>query len=148
MNRLIPLLLAGAAAASLSGCAATPAAMPVAATNSSTVCGTYGYVDINNDGWISGSEWATYGTKTYSFWDANADGRIDRAEFERCYRAGGFYAPAYYNPDYWTHYWTTFDTNGDGYLSPSEYWSANTYATIDRNRNGRIDSDEWVWWPR
>lgn len=147
MTKTTILLLASAATATLAACTTTPAAMPVAATTSADVCGTYGYVDVNGDGWISGSEWATYGTKTYTYWDANADGRIDRSEFERCYRAGGFYAPTYYNPNYWTNYWTAFDTNNDGYLSPSEYWSANTYATIDRNHNGRIDADEWVWWP-
>ena len=76
----------------------------------------------------------------------NHDGRISRSEFEACYRAGGFYPANYYKPDYWTNYWSAFDTNGDGYLSADEYWSAATWARIDRNHNGRIDADEWVWW--
>jgi Ca2+-binding EF-hand superfamily protein len=76
----------------------------------------------------------------------NHDGRISRAEFETCYRAGGFYPATNYNADYWTNYWSAFDTNGDGYLSSDEYWSAGAWSRIDRNHNGRIDSDEWVWW--
>jgi hypothetical protein len=134
----VPLL---ASAAALTGCATVA---PVTAANS--VCGTYGYVDVNNDGFISGDEWNTWRTGAYGYWDVNHDGRISRSEFERCYRAGGFYRDAYYNPDYWTNYWSAFDANGDGYLSADEYWSASTWARIDRNHNGRIDSDEWVWW--
>lgn len=137
----IASLMAGAAA--LAGCAATPA--PVVAS-STGVCGTYGYVDVNNDGWISGDEWNTFRTSTYSFWDANNDGRISRSEFENCYRAGGFYRANYYNPDYWSNYWNGFDANGDGFLTADEYWSTSVWTRADRNANGRIDADEWVWW--
>ena len=136
------LLLAGLAG--LAACA--PVAEPATASN--TTCGTYGYIDVNNDGFITGDEWNTYRTNAYGFWDVNKDGRIDRAEFENCWRGGGFYRDAYYNPDYWSNYWTAFDANGDGYLSNDEYWSASAWTRIDRNGNGRIDSDEWVWWPR
>lgn len=136
------LLLAGMAG--LAACA--PVAEPATASN--TTCGTYGYIDMNNDGFITGDEWNTYRTNAYGFWDVNKDGRIDRAEFENCWRGGGFYRDAYYNPDYWSNYWSAFDANGDGYLSNDEYWSAATWTRIDRNGNGRIDSDEWVWWPR
>ena len=131
-----------ATSAALAGCATVPATTAAG----SGVCGTYGFVDANNDGFVSGDEWNTYRTSTYSFWDTNADGRISRSEFENCYRAGGFYREAYYNPDYWTNYWTTFDANGDGYLSNDEYWSSTAWTRADRNNNGRIDSDEWVWW--
>lgn len=125
--------------------ACAPVAEPVTAAN--TVCGTAGYVDVNNDGFITGAEWNTYRSNAYGFWDVNKDGRIDRAEFENCWRGGGFYREAYYNPDYWTHYWTAFDANNDGFLSSDEYWSASAWTRIDRNSNGRIDADEWVWWP-
>jgi len=138
-NLALPALLATAAA--LAGCATV-----APTTAASGTCGTYGYVDINNDGFISGDEWNTYRTGSYGFWDTDRDGRISRSEFETCYRAGGFYRETYYKPDYWTNYWTTFDANGDGYLSNDEYWSASAWARADRNNNGRIDSDEWVWW--
>ena len=139
---IIPVLLAGTAA--VAGCAMEPA--PVAVASAGSVCGSYGYVDVNNDGFISGDEWNTYRTSAYGGWDVNGDGRISRSEFERCYRAGGFYREAYYHPDYWTNYWTAFDANGDGYLSADEYWSAAAWSRIDRNGNGRIDADEWRWW--
>ena len=128
-----------ASAAALAGCATV---VPMAA---GTTCGTT-YVDMNNDGQITGSEWNTYRTASYANWDVNRDGRISRAEFENCYRAGGFYREAYYNPNYWSNYWSAFDANGDGYLSSDEYWSASTWTRIDRNNNGIIDSNEWVWW--
>ena len=139
-NLALVALLAGTAG--LAACA--PVAEPAVAANS--VCGTYGYVDVNNDGFITGDEWNTFRTNAYGFWDVDKDGRISRSEFENCYRAGGFYREAYYHPDYWTNYWTAFDANGDGYLSADEYWSAATWSRIDRNHNGRIDSDEWTWW--
>jgi hypothetical protein len=146
MRKLIIPLLASSAA--LAGCATEPAPVrPATAAEAAEVCGTYGYVDINNDGVISGDEWNTYRTSTYSFWDTDRDGKIDRDEFERCWRAGGFYRSAYYNPDYWSHYWTAFDANGDGFLSADEYWSSSAWTRIDRNMNGRIDANEWVWWP-
>jgi hypothetical protein len=139
------LLTSGAA---LAGCMAEPAPVrPATTAEAAAVCGTYGYVDVNNDGVITGDEWNTYRSGAYGFWDTNKDGRISRSEFERCWRAGGFYREAYYNPDYWTNYWTAFDANGDGYLSNDEYWSAAAWARIDKNGNGRIDSNEWVWWP-
>ena len=141
MRKLIfPVLLASAAVA-----ACAPAVAPVT-TAGTNACGTYGYVDINNDGFISGDEWTTYRTSTYSFWDTNADGRISQAEFADCWRAGGFYRDAYYNRDYWQNYWTGFDADRDGYLDANEYWSSSAWERADRNRNGRIDSDEWVWW--
>ena len=82
--RILALVSLPAGAATLAGCATVA---PV--STASSVCGGYGYVDVNNDGFISGSEWNTYRTTTYSYWDTNADGRISRSEFENCYRAGG-----------------------------------------------------------
>jgi hypothetical protein len=138
---VIASLLAGSAA--LAACAEVP---PPATVAAASVCGSYGYIDVNNDGYITGDEWNTFHTRTYGDWDLNHDGRVSQSEFETCYRGGGFYRTSYYNPDYWNYYWRGFDANGDGYLSADEYWGASAWSTIDRNRNGRIDSDEWVWW--
>jgi hypothetical protein len=143
-NLTLGFLLAGAATA-LTACA-TYSGAPATAAN--TRCGTYGYIDVNNDGWITGDEWNTYRTNAYGYWDVNKDGRISRTEFENCWRGGGFYRDAYYNPSYWNNYWTAFDANNDGYLSADEYWSAQAWTRIDANGNGRIDSNEWVWWPK
>jgi len=143
---LMTTALAGALA--LAGCETTPPDTPVAAMAANEPgCAASHPIDVNGDGWISGDEWNTFHTSGYGAWDMNHDGRISRAEFEACYRAGGFYPATYYNPDYWTNYWTAWDANGDGYLSADEYWPSTAYATIDRNHNGRIDPDEWVWWP-
>ena len=136
-----------AAAAGLTACDTVPPPTPVAAVAASEgVCAASNPIDVNGDGFISGDEWNTFHTSAYGAWDMNHDGRISRAEFETCYRAGGFYPAANYNPDYWTNYWSAFDTNGDGYLSADEYGSAGAWSRIDRNHNGRIDPDEWVWW--
>ena len=105
-----------------------PAAAPVAVANGG-VCGSYGYIDLNNDGFISGDEWNTFHTRTYGDWDINHDGRVSQSEFENCYRAGGFYRTSYYNPDYWNYYWRGFDANGDGYLSADEYWAPSSWST-------------------
>ncbi len=105
MRLLFGLLLAGTAA--IAGCATVPPAASAAAVASSGVCGTYGYVDVNNDGWISGDEWNTFRTSACRAWDMNRDGRVDRTEFE---------------------YWSAFDTNGDGFLSADEYWSAAAWS--------------------
>jgi hypothetical protein len=141
-NFALGLVLAGTATA-ITGCATVA---PVTAAN--TACGTYGYIDVNNDGFITGDEWNTYRTNAYGYWDVDKDGRISRSEFENCWRGGGFYRDAYYNPGYWSNYWSAFDANNDGYLSANEYWSAEAWTRIDANANGRIDSNEWVWWPR
>ena len=94
MRKLFLLsLLAGGAG--LAGCATVPAE-PVTAAN--TACGTYGYIDVDNDGFITGSEWNTYRSNGYGFWDVDKDGRISRSEFENCWRGGGFYREAYYKP--------------------------------------------------
>ena len=138
---VIASLLAGSAA--LGACAEVPPPATVAAAG---VCGNYGYIDVNNAGYISGDEWNTFHTRTYSDWDLNHDGRVSQSEFQTCYRGGGFYRTDYYHPDYWNYYWRGFDANGDGYLTPDEYWSPSVWGRIDRNGNGRIDPDEWVWW--
>ena len=136
-------LLAGSAA--IAGCAAAPPP-PAVAVAAGQVCAT-GSIDADGDGAVTAAEWNAWRASGFGFWDPNKDNRIDRSEFEACYRAGGFYPIAYYNPDYWTNYWTAFDSNGDGFLSADEYWSAQAWASVDRNRNGIIDSNEWVWWP-
>jgi len=134
-------LLAGAA--TLAGCAAVPPPPPAVAAGN--VCAT-GSIDANGDGAVTAAEWNAWRASGFAYWDTNRDNRIDRSEFQACYMAGGFYPTAYYDPSYWNHYWAAFDANGDGFLSPDEYWSAQAWARVDRNRNGVIDSAEWRWW--
>jgi len=104
----------------LTACETVPPDTPVAAMAAGEpVCAASHPIDVNGDGWISGDEWNTFHTSGYGAWDMNHDGRVSRAEFEACYRAGGFYPANYYNPDYRTNYWSAFDANGDGYSAPT-----------------------------
>jgi predicted small secreted protein len=151
MRRLIiPLLLAGSAA--LAGCNTVEgvgediqsAANALDPNATYPACGSYGMMDRDNNGYVSQAEWNAYRTGAYGAWDMNGDGRISRNEFGSCWYGGGFYND--YDRTAWDHYWTSFDANRDGYLSANEYYSAAAWARMDRNRNGRIDSDEWRWW--
>ena len=141
----LALSAALAGAAFITGCAATPPPAVVAADG--RVCAT-GSIDANDDGAVTAAEWNAWRASGFGFWDADDDNRIDRTEFENCYRGGGFYPTASYDPAHWNHYWTAFDANGDGFLSADEYWSAQAWARVDANRNGIIDANEWAWWPR
>ena len=134
-------LLAGTAA--ISGCA--PVVVPTTLA-AGQVCGTYGFIDQNNDGIVTAAEWNGYRSGAYGGWDLNRDGRVSQSEFQACYAAGGFMPATAYNSSYWNHYWSAFDTNRDGYLSSDEYWSAQAWTNVDRNNNGVLDSNEWVWW--
>lgn len=103
-------------------------------------------LDRDKDGLIEVDEWNVYRAGGYSSWDVNRDGRVDRTEFTNCWNAGGFYPPVAYSPEYESHYWSAFDANNDGWLSPDEYWGAAAWSRLDRNRNGILDRDEWRWW--
>lgn len=100
-------------------------------------------VDANGDGRISTMEWNSYRAAGYANWDTNRDGRISRAEYANCWYGGGFYPT--YNRATWEPSYRVFDTNGDGWLSSDEYWSATAWAQYDRNRDGVIDGSEWPW---
>jgi predicted small secreted protein len=105
-------------------------------------CGSV-VVDADGDGKISTYEWNNYRTAGYASWDTNNDGRISQAEYANCWYGGGFYPT--YNRATWEPSWRAFDTNGDGWLSADEYWSAGTWSQYDRNRDGFVDSTEWPW---
>ena len=140
--RSFALISLMATAAALSGCVTYPDPPPAAVVGP---CGTYGYVDMDNDGLVESHEWTAYRAGAFPAWDADRDGRIERDEFMRCWRAGGFVRTGH-DPDAWSHYWAAFDANGDGWLTGDEYWSAAAWARLDRNRNGILDSAEWRWW--
>jgi hypothetical protein len=139
------ILLAGTAG--LAACAYQPARPPVAAVAANGHVCARGSIDANNDGAVTAAEWNAWRGSGFAYWDLNHDNRIEPAEFNNCFAAGGFYPAADYNPAYSSYYWSAFDVNHDGYLSPDEYWSAQSWATVDRNHNGIVDSNEWVWWP-
>ena len=140
MKKLALSLLTGAA---LAACAVTPP--PAVVTADGRVCAT-GSIDADGNGAVTAAEWNAWRASGFGDWDVDDDNRISRAEFQNCYMAGGFYPVANYNPGYWTNYWTTFDANGDGFLTTDEYWSAGAWTRVDANGNGIIDANEWVWW--
>ena len=112
----------------------------------SSACGTYGLMDRNGDGHISRAEWDAYRAGAYSAWDTNHDGRISREEFQNCWNGNGFYAPTYYNRDYWTNYYNAFDPDHTGYINQDQFFGDRSWNAIDRNGNGVIDDNEWTWW--
>ena len=149
----LTVLLAGTAA--LAACTTTEAPATRAEANAGlattsaagSVCGTYGLMDRDGNGHISRAEWDAYRMGAYTGWDTDHDGRISRAEFQNCYASNGFYAPTYYNRDYWTNYYSTFDPQNTGYISQDAFFGAGTWTSLDRNNNGVIDDNEWTWWP-
>lgn len=142
--RILALAALVAGTAAVSACA--PAVVAPGPLAAGQVCGTYGFIDGNSDGIVTAAEWNAYRTGAYGGWDLNRDGRVSQSEFQSCYAAGGFLPPTNYNARYWNYYWSAFDTDRDGYLSADEYWSAQAWTNVDRNNNGVVDTDEWIWW--
>ena len=64
-------------------------------------------------------------------WDADADGMIDREEFDAGYDRTGLFQ--------------RFDTDGDGSLDGRELAGVR-YASMDVDGDGRVSADEWGTW--
>ena len=149
MRKLVLSLLAGAAL--VTGCNTVEgvgediqsAANALDPTREYPVCGSYGSMDRDNDGFVSSAEWNAYRAGAYGFWDMDRDGRVEREEFGQCWYGGGFYTS--YDRAAWEANWMAFDANRDGWLSNDEYYSAAAWARLDRDRDGRIDANEWRW---
>jgi predicted small secreted protein len=105
------------------------------------VCGTYGMLDRNGDGRISRAEWVAYGPAEFASWDANHNGRIGKGEFSRCWYGGGFWNT--YNRSNWEPAFAALDLNGDGVITPNEFFGAATWARLDPNNTGFITA--WPW---
>lgn len=105
------------------------------------VCGSYGLIDRNGDGRISRDEWTGYGGATFAAWDTNHNGRIGPGEFANCWYGGGFY-PSYNRADYRTAF-AALDLNGDGYITPNEFFSTTAWARLDPTGSGYISA--WPW---
>lgn len=105
------------------------------------VCGTYGMLDRNGDGRISRAEWLAYGPAEFASWDLNHNGRIGKGEFSRCWYGGGFAAT--YNRANWEPAFAALDLNGDGVITPGEFFSAETWAKLDPTNTGYVTA--WPW---
>jgi predicted small secreted protein len=105
------------------------------------VCGSYGLVDRNGDGRISRGEWLAYGPAQFASWDLNHNGRIGQGEFSSCWYGGGFYAG--YNRSNWQPAFAALDLNGNGSITPNEFFSGAAWARLDPNGTGYITA--WPW---
>ena len=105
------------------------------------VCGSYGVLDRNGDGRISRAEWLAYGPAEFASWDLNHNGRIGKGEFSSCWYGGGFYSG--YNRANWEPAFAALDLNGDGVITPNEFFSAAAWARLDPNNTGVITA--WPW---
>jgi predicted small secreted protein len=143
---LIPLL---ASAAVLSACntvrgAAADVESVANAFDPNThyaVCGTYGMLDRDRDGRISRAEWLAYGPAEFASWDANRNGHIGKGEFAQCWYGGGFWNG--YNRSNWQPAFAALDLNGDGVITPDEFFSAATWGRLDPSGTGYITA--WPW---
>ncbi len=106
-------------------------------------CGNTGPLDLDADGYVQAAEWASYSRAAYSAWDEDVNGRVTRAEFERCWGESGFFPGA--QPASWETAWTAFNPDGDDYLDSYEFWGTAVWTRLDANRNGIADPGEWTW---
>ena len=104
-------------------------------------CGSYGLIDRNGDGRISRDEWTGFGGGAFGAWDANGNGRIGQGEFANCWYGGGFWNT--YNRADWRPAFTALDLNGDGAITPNEFFSTTGWARLDPNNTGFITA--WPW---
>lgn len=94
--------------------------------------------DTDRDGYLSDEEWKLstarwYGPantqyKTYTYWDKNADGRIDSTEFDTTISSTNLYA--------------MWDKNADSRIENDEYAAA-SFRVYDLNADGVLSMDEW-----
>jgi Ca2+-binding EF-hand superfamily protein len=88
----------------------------------------FGYLDLNNDGAVSESEWD--GTlDSFDRLDRNRNGRLTRAELGAVRPAASF---------------ATLDSNGDGRLTMSEWpWSRRSFIAQDDDSDGVVTRREY-----
>lgn len=93
--------------------------------------------DRNRDGTLDGNEWGAasgwwlgrdYPRGSWTDWDTDADGLIDRPEFTQALRARG--------------YFRGWDLDADGEISEDE-WLDGIYAAADLDDDGELRPAEW-----
>jgi predicted small secreted protein len=106
-------------------------------------CGSYGLIDRNGDGRISGEEWNAYRAAAFAAWDANGNGRVGQREFANCWYGGGFWSS--YNRPNWRPAFDAFDLNRDGFITADEFFGTSAWSRLDPNNTGYITA--WPWGP-
>lgn len=98
--------------------------------------GTSAGWDVNNDRNFDRAEFTGYGDRGFLGWDSDKDQRLGRAEFESGWTAAGW-------NDAGTAF-TAFDDNNDTFLSNDEFFAEDEFGEWDKNSNGILESNEWV----
>lgn len=129
MNKLIWVAAAAGAIASTAGCAGNGAVET--ATASPVVCSSYGQIDKDNNGIINQAEWGGFRNGVFNDWDTNNDRRVSRAEFQNCWRAGGFRNDANFEFADWDDNFGAFDDDNDGFLGSPEFFGSDEFGMFD-----------------
>ncbi len=98
--------------------------------------GTSAGWDMNNDGNFDRAEFSGYGDRGFLGWDGDKDQRVSSTEFEAGWREAGW-------RDASTAF-TAFDDNNDTFLSNDELFAEDEFGEWDKNRNGLLERNEWV----
>lgn len=93
--------------------------------------------DANSDGRFERAEYTAYGPANFNTYDTNRDNRIDQTEFNTGWTNTG-----------WRDgegAFGVFDTNRDTYLDNDEFFSDSSYTSLDADNDGALSSDEWLY---
>lgn len=107
-------------------------------------CSNFGMIDFDNSGIITPAEWSGFRNGVFNDWDMNDDRRLDRAEYDPCWRAGGF-MNAGFNGDEWNDSFGVFDGDDDGFLSGTEFFGDDEFGVFDRDRDFGIELGIGEW---
>ena len=146
MKGIIKFMAAAGLAVGVSGCAAgMEGPLETGFGDAPRVCSNFGMVDRNNNGIITQAEWGGFRTGVFNDWDANNDNRLSRAEFEQCWRGGGFRNDAGFEGDDWDDNFGVFDDDGDGFLSDDEFFGDDEFGVFDEDDDFGIETGLGEW---
>lgn len=108
------------------------------------MCSNFGMIDRDNNGIINQSEWGGFRAGVFNDWDMNKDRRLSRAEFEGCWRGGGFMS-AGFDADDWDDNFGVFDDDRDGFLDSNEFFGDDEFGLFDTDRDFGIEPGIGEW---
>jgi Ca2+-binding EF-hand superfamily protein len=95
-------------------------------------------LDTSNNQRITRNQFSSLSSTTFSSFDLNGDGVIDQSEYQQAQGQLG-------NPSVGAGGQPLFgvmDLNRDDRISPQEWFSSQSFATLDRNGDGVLDASE------
>lgn len=108
------------------------------------MCSNFGMVDRDNNGIINQAEWGGFRSGVFNDWDMNDDGRLSRAEFEGCWRGGGFMNVGFDDDD-WDDNFGAFDDDRDGFLDSNEFFGDDEFGLFDTDNDFGIEPGIGEW---